>query len=100
MLTPDGAPINEYTIGKVPEDVTWNVPPGPVTTLVLPGLVIFGGTGAGATVRVKLCSAFGSVPLLTITVKEYGGPAATLPGIAMLPFVLSIVTPDGAPVNE
>jgi hypothetical protein len=68
ILTPVGAPVNEYTIGNVPEAVTWNEPPVPLMTLVLFVLLITGATGAATTVSVNTCIALGAVPLLTVIV--------------------------------
>jgi len=54
MLTPVGAPFNEYVTGVVPVAVTWNVPPVLSKTLLLFELVIDGATGASVTVKVKI----------------------------------------------
>jgi len=94
-LTPVGAPLIEYVIGVVPIAVTWNVPPVPFTTLLLFELVIAGATGAGVTVRLKVCVASGGTPLLTVIVKVYV-PADIVPAIVIVPVVLSILTSDGA----
>jgi len=59
-------------------------------------LLITGAIGASRTVNVNSCVASGAVPLLTVTVNVYE-PLATVPGIAILPFVLSIVTSAGRP---
>jgi len=42
IVTPDGAPVNEYTIGAEPVDVTLKYPTVPLSTLVLAALVIIG----------------------------------------------------------
>jgi len=68
ILTPEGAPINEYEIGVVPIAVTRNVPPVPLIILVLAVLVKVGATGADVTVSVKFCVASGVVPLLAVIV--------------------------------
>jgi len=99
ILTPVGAPVNEYTIGNVPEDVTWNDPPVPLTTLVLFVLLITGATCAAVTVNVNTCVELGAVPLLTVIMNVYE-PTGTVPGIVILPFVLSIVTFAGRPAPD
>ena len=53
----------------MPVAVTWNVPPVPLTTVVLFSEVIVGATDTPVTVSVKLCVALGSVPLDAVMVK-------------------------------
>ena len=70
MLTPVGTvPPRVYVNEEgVPVAVTWNVPPVPLTTDVLLALVMVGAMAA-FTVSVKLCVAFGDVPLSAVMVK-------------------------------
>jgi len=100
IVTPSGAPGNEYVIGRSPVAVTWKVPPVPLTTLVFATLVIVGGTGIAVTVKVNSCVASPS-PLSATTVNVYT-PTGTVGAIVITPFAELIVTPEGGgvPVNE
>jgi hypothetical protein len=64
--TPAGSPISENVIGIVPVAVTWNVPPVPLTTVLLSSEVISGATGAAVTVNVTLNDS--DIPLSPLTV--------------------------------
>jgi len=96
MLTPVGAPLKLNVIGAVPVAVAWNVPPEPLVTVVLFAEVIVGATGAGFTVRVKLCVASGLIPLVAVMVKVYVF-AATDAAIVINPVEPFMLTPFGAP---
>jgi len=98
MLTPVGAPLRLKVIGVVPVAVTWNVPPVPLITVVLFAEVIVGATGAGSTVRVKLCVASGLIPLVAVIVKAYVF-AATDAAIVINPVEPFMLTPVGAPLK-
>jgi hypothetical protein len=97
--TADGIPNNVYVIGNVPADVTWNVPPVPVTTYVKLSLFIKGATGVGCTYNVKLCESLNN-EFAAVIVKEYVF-AVRPEGIVIIPVDGSIVTPAGSvPSNE
>jgi len=65
IVTPVGAPLIANVGAGVPVAVTWNVPPVPVTLVVLAALVIAGGA---VTVSVKVCVSSGDTPLLAVIV--------------------------------
>ena len=99
ILTPDGAALlNEYVIGNVPVAITWNVPPTPVTTVVLSSLVMFGATEAADTVKEKVCGVLNNELLAVIV--NVCKPIANAPLPAIFKKLLeSILTPEGAPDN-
>jgi len=79
-VTPAGSEPVSLSVGAgVPVAVTVNVPAAPTVKVVLVRLVIAGATptiGAGFTVSVKLCIAFGSV--LFVAVKVIGNVPLTV----------------------
>jgi len=101
IFTPVGAPVNVNAGAGKPVAVTWNVPPVPLTTLVLLTLVI---TGDCVTVNVKfcvvLCGITAGFPVVAVITKVYE-PAVTEGAKVITPFELTILTPDGGlPDNE
>jgi hypothetical protein len=87
IVTPSGAPVSEYVLAGCPVDVTVNVPPVPLTVLVLSAEVI---TGGAVTVNVNDCVALGD----TVTVKVCA-PAAVVEAMVITPVDVFIVTPAG-----
>ena len=98
-VTPAGAPDRVYVIGIVPVAVTWKVPPVLDKTPVPAELLIEIGTGAGVTDRVNVWVADDGTALLPVMVKVYV-PTGTVPAVVKRPVVMSMLTPEGAPVNE
>jgi hypothetical protein len=99
IVTPEGAPVNEYVMGVVPVAVTVNIPPVPLTMDVLFGDVIEGATDDDIMVSVNDCVALIILPLVAVTVNVYVF-TGIVPAIVMRPEEEFIVTPDGAPDNE
>lgn len=91
------APVSENVGTGKPVAVTLKVPAVPTLNAVLLALVIL---GASSTVSVKLCVAFGKMPLVAVITIGYTPPvpAAGIP--ASTPAALKVTPFGSAPVSE